>query len=468
MSLGAGLRTPDWSRVDLIQFQKDFYQEHPNVSQMPPDDIDHFRRKHEITVQGRGVPNPIRTFEESCFPEYLLSEVYKAGFTAPTPIQAQGWPMALSGRDMIGIAETGSGKTLAFLLPAIVHINAQPLLQRGDGPIVLVLAPTRELACQIRDECGKFGSSSRIKFTCIYGGMPKGEQARDLKTGVEVVIATPGRLIDFLESGTTNLKRVTYLVFDEADRMLDMGFEPQLRSIVSQIRPDRQTLMWTATWPKEVRAIAADFTHDPIQVNIGSVNLSSNEAVMQVVKIVQSFEKQKRLYDELDRYNDGSRVLIFCGTKKMCDDLTRNLRQDGYPARSIHGDKSQQERDWVLAEFKNGASPIMVATDVASRGIDVKDIKLVVNYDFPSQIEDYVHRVGRTGRAGAKGKAVTFFTTEDAKKASGLIAILRESHQEVPPDLQRLGGYVSGGGGHSRYSRGGGGGRGYSSSSTRR
>jgi len=191
---------------------------------------------------------------------------------------------------------------------------------------------------------------------------------------------------------------------------------------------------------------------------------------MQVVKIVQSFEKQKRLYDELDRYNDGSRVLIFCGTKKMCDDLTRNLRQDGYPARSIHGDKSQQERDWVLAEFKNGASPIMVATDVASRGIDVKDIKLVVNYDFPSQIEDYVHRVGRTGRAGAKGKAVTFFTTEDAKKASGLISILRESHQEVPPELQRLGGYVGGGGGgHSRYTRGGGGGgRGYSSSSTRR
>jgi len=316
--------------------------------------------------------------------------------------------------------------------------------------------------------------SSRIKFTCIYGGMPKGEQARDLKSGVEVVIATPGRLIDFLESATTNLRRVTYLVFDEADRMLDMGFEPQLRSIVSQIRPDRQTLMWTATWPKEVRAIAADFTHDPIQVNIGSVNLSSNESVLQVVKIVQSFEKQKRLYEELDRYNDGSRVLIFCGTKKTCDDLTRTLRQDGYPARSIHGDKSQQERDWVLAEFKNGASPIMVATDVASRGIDVKDIKLVVNYDFPSQIEDYVHRVGRTGRAGAKGKAVTFFTTEDAKKASALVGILRESHQEIPPELQRLAGYVGGGGGNTRYGggggfRGGGGGsRGYSSSSARR
>jgi len=361
--------------------------------------------------------------------------------------------MALSGRDMIGIAETGSGKTLAFLLPAIVHINAQPLLARGDGPIVLVLAPTRELACQIRDECTKFGSSSKIKHTCIYGGMPKGEQAKDLRNGVEVVIATPGRLIDFLEGGTTNLRRVTYLVFDEADRMLDMGFEPQLRSIVSQIRPDRQTLMWTATWPREVRTIAADFTHDPIQVNIGSVNLSSNEAVAQTVRVVQPFEKGRRLYEELERYNDGSKILIFCGTKKGCDDLTRNLRQDGYPARAIHGDKSQQERDWVMAEFKSGSSPIMVATDVASRGIDVKDIKLVINYDFPSQVEDYVHRVGRTGRAGAKGRAITFFTVDDARKAPALIALLRESHQEIPPELQRMVSYVSSGsaGGNSRY-----------------
>lgn len=329
MSLGASLRTPDWSKIELISFQKDFYQEHPEVAKMPQEEIESFRREHEITVQGEGIPNPIRTFDESCFPDYLLSEIQKAGFKAPTPIQAQGWPMALSGRDMIGIAETGSGKTLAFLLPAIVHINAQPLLQRGDGPIVLVLAPTRELACQIRDECGKFGSSSRIKFTCIYGGMPKGEQARDLREGVEIVIATPGRLIDFLESGTTNLRRVTYLVFDEADRMLDMGFEAQLRSIVSQIRPDRQTLMWTATWPKEVRAIAADFTHDPIQVNIGSINLSSNEAVVQVVKIMQASDKNRKLLDELDRYNDGSRVLVFCGTKKTCDDVTRSLRKDG-------------------------------------------------------------------------------------------------------------------------------------------
>jgi ATP-dependent RNA helicase DDX5/DBP2 len=228
-ALGANLRTPDWSRIELIQFQKDFYQEHDEVKKLSRDEVDDFRRKHEITVNGSGIPNPVRTFEQSCYPEYLLKELYAAGFKGPTPIQAQGWPMALSGRDMIGVAETGSGKTLSFLLPGIVHINAQPLLQRGDGPIVLVLAPTRELANQIMSECSKFGDSSRIKYTCIYGGVPKSDQARQLREGVEVVIATPGRLIDFLESSTTNLRRVTYLCFDEADRMLDMGFEPQLR-----------------------------------------------------------------------------------------------------------------------------------------------------------------------------------------------------------------------------------------------
>merc|ERR1712225_159282 len=190
---------------------------------------------------------------------YVMSEVKAQGFPAPTAIQSQGWPMALSGRDVVGIAETGSGKTLTYCLPAIAHINAQPLLSPGDGPIVLVLAPTRELAVQIQEECTKFGASSRIRNTCVYGGVPKGGQARDLRRGCEIVIATPGRLIDMLESGKTNLRRVTYLVLDEADRMLDMGFEPQIRKIVSQIRPDKQTSMYTATWPKEVESIAKDF-----------------------------------------------------------------------------------------------------------------------------------------------------------------------------------------------------------------
>ncbi|CAN0540025.1 unnamed protein product, partial [Ectocarpus sp. 12 AP-2014] len=199
-------------------------------------------------------------------PEYVLREVLKQGFPKPTPIQSQGWPMALLGRDMVGISATGSGKTLAFLLPAMIHINAQPYLEQGDGPIVLVIAPTRELAVQIKEECDKFGGSSDIKNTCVYGGVPKRSQVYDLSRGVEIVIATPGRLIDLLESGKTNLRRVTYLVLDEADRMLDMGFEPQIRSIVSQIRPDRQTLMWSATWPKEVEGLARDFLRNYYQV----------------------------------------------------------------------------------------------------------------------------------------------------------------------------------------------------------
>ncbi|MBA0818975.1 hypothetical protein Gohar_019584, partial [Gossypium harknessii] len=218
----------------LTPFEKNFYIESPSVAAMSDAEVEDYRRRREITVEGRDVPKPVNSFRDIGFPDYVLQEITKAGFVEPTAIQAQGWPMALKGRDLIGIAETGSGKTLAYLLPAIVHVNAQPILAPGDGPIVLVLAPTRELAVQIQQEAAKFGASSRIKNTCIYGGVPKGPQVRDLQKGVEIVIATPGRLIDMLESNHTNLRRVTYLVLDEADRMLDMGFEPQIRKIVSQ------------------------------------------------------------------------------------------------------------------------------------------------------------------------------------------------------------------------------------------
>jgi len=277
--LGANLQVLDWSKLQLIPVQKDFYQEHSQVTALTEQEVSAWRVEKSITCFGVGIPKPVITFEQSRFPEYLLDEIKKAGFSSPTPIQSQGWPMALSGRDVIGIAETGSGKTLAFVLPAIVHINAQPLLSPGDGPIVLILSPTRELAMQTMGECGKFGSSSRIKFHCVYGGVSKGVQARGLRAGCEILIATPGRLIDFLEAGVTNLRRVTYLVLDEADRMLDMGFEPQIRKIVSQIRPDRQTLLWSATWPKEIQALARDFLKDPIQVTVGSLDVAANKNV---------------------------------------------------------------------------------------------------------------------------------------------------------------------------------------------
>merc|ERR1712125_103200 len=256
-------------------------------------------------------------------------------------------------------------------------------------------------------------------------GVPKAQQARDLQDGVEIVIATPGRLIDFLQAGDTNLKRVTYLVLDEADRMLDMGFEPQVRKITSQVRPDRQTLMWSATWPKEVQRLAKDICReDPVHINIGSLDLRCAHTIRQYVEVVDERDKRSRLKRLLEKVMDGSKILIFAQTKRDGDDLTREMRTDGWPALCIHGDKKQEEREWVLKEFKEGKSPILIATDVASRGLDVKDIKYVINNEFPTTIEDYIHRVGRTGRAGATGSSYTFFTKDKFKHAKDLISVL--------------------------------------------
>ncbi|KAI5063784.1 hypothetical protein GOP47_0020454 [Adiantum capillus-veneris] len=369
-----------------------------------PSDVQTYRIQHEITVIGEDVPPPLMTFDEGNFPSEIIKELRAAGFTAPTPIQAQSWPIALQKRDIVAIAKTGSGKTLGYLLPAflrLLHIKGNS----RAGPIVLVLAPTRELATQIQDEAVKFGRSSRITSTCVYGGAPKGPQLRDLERGADIVIATPGRLNDFLEAKKVSLRQVSYLVLDEADRMLDMGFEPQIRKIVKDVPSSRQTLMFTATWPKEVRKIAADLLVNAAHVNIGNADeLTANKAITQHVEVVQPFHKQRRLEEILRNQEPGAKVIIFCSTKKMCDQLARSLSR-GFRAVAIHGDKSQSERDHVLAQFKAGRCPILVATDVAARGLDVKDIRVVINYDFPTGVEDYVHRIGRTGRAGATGRA---------------------------------------------------------------
>jgi ATP-dependent RNA helicase DDX5/DBP2 len=379
--------------------------------------------------------------------------------------------MALSGRDVVGIASTGSGKTMSFLLPAIVHINAQDYLKPGDGPIVLIIAPTRELANQIYQECDEFGRSSNIKITCVYGGVPKHSQARDLRNGVEIVICTPGRMIDFLSSGTTNLRRVTYLVMDEADRMLDMGFEVQIRKIVSQIRPDRQTLMWSATWPKNVQGLATDFLKDYIQVVVGGLKLSASKNVSQTVMVIQEHEKWAELKRVLHDIRDGERTIIFCETKRNCNDITARLRRDGFPAMAIHGDKQQQERDHVLREFKAGRSWLMCATNVASRGLDVPDVRFVINFDMPSDgVEDYIHRIGRAGRKTKegynKGDSFSFVTAKNAKIASELVGILMDANQPVPPELKTLAmnSYSRGGGRGGR--RGGGRGRSSNSNAT--
>ncbi|KAK8757496.1 hypothetical protein V5799_004878 [Amblyomma americanum] len=437
---GGSLRKPDWERIQLQPFQKNFYKEHPNTANRSEDEIEQHRRQHEMTLRGRDPPRPILTFQEGCFPDYCMRMIEAQNYKTPTAIQSQGWPIALSGRDMVGIAQTGSGKTLAYILPAIVHITHQPYLQRGDGPVALVLAPTRELAQQIQQVASDFGKASRIRNTCVFGGAPKGAQLRDLERGVEICIATPGRLIDFLEAGKVNLRRCTYLVLDEADRMLDMGFEPQIRKIVEQIRPDCQTLMWSATWPKEVRSLAEDFLKDYIQVNIGALQLCANHRIVQIVDVCQESDKENKLL-ELHKEIIGeqdNKTLIFAETKKKVDELTRRMRRNGWPSICIHGDKSQSERDWVLNEFRSGRSPILVATDVAARGLDVDDIRFVINYDYPHCSEDYIHRIGRTARSNKTGTAYTFFTPNNMKQAKELIAVLKEANQAVNPKLYEM------------------------------
>lgn len=368
---GDRLRKKRWDLDELPKFEKNFYTEHPEVQRMSQPDVEEYHRKKEVTVRGSGCPKPVTSFHHAHFPQHVMDVLMQQNFKEPTPIQAQGFPLALSGRDIVGIAQTGSGKTLSYLLPAIVHINHQPYLERGDGPICLVLAPTRELAQQVQQVAYDYGKSSRIKSTCVYGGAPKGPQIRDLERGVEICIATPGRLIDFLEAGKTNLRRCTYLVLDEADRMLDMGFEPQIRKIVDQIRPDRQTLMWSATWPKEVRQLAEDFLKNYVQINIGALELSANHNILQIVDVCMEGEKEHKLIQLMEEImaEKENKTIIFVETKKRCDDLTRRMRRDGWPAMCIHGDKSQPERDWVLSEFRSGKAPILIATDVASRGL---------------------------------------------------------------------------------------------------
>ncbi|RMB95312.1 hypothetical protein DUI87_28299 [Hirundo rustica rustica] len=395
---GEKLTKKKWNLDELPKFEKNFYQEHPDVVRRTAQEVEQYRASKEVTVRGHNCPKPIINFYEANFPANVMEVIQRQNFTEPTAIQAQGWPVALSGLDMVGVAQTGSGKTLSCL----------------------VLAPTRELAQQVQQVAAEYSRACRLKSTCIYGGAPKGPQIRDLERGVEICIATPGRLIDFLEAGKTNLRRCTYLVLDEADRMLDMGFEPQIRKIVDQIRPDRQTLMWSATWPKEVRQLAEDFLKEYVHINIGALELSANHNILQIVDVCHDVEKDDKLIRLMEEImsEKENKTIVFVETKRRCDDLTRKMRRDGWPAMGIHGDKSQQERDWVLN--------------------DVEDVKFVINYDYPNSSEDYIHRIGRTARSTKTGTAYTFFTPNNIKQVNDLISVLREANQAINPKLLQL------------------------------
>jgi ATP-dependent RNA helicase DDX5/DBP2 len=412
---------------------------------------------------------PMLTFDATPFAPTIRRALDNAGFAGPTPTQAQAWPIALAGKDVITVAKTGSGKTCGFLLPAIHRLTTVSKDRKRGPPAILVLAPTRELACQIEEECVKFGRSSNIRSTCCYGGAPKSIQIRKIQAGLEVLIATPGRLNDLIEMRVVNLSEILFLVLDEADRMLDMGFEPQIRTIIAKIPAVRQNMMFTATWPREIQQLAREFLKNPVEIKFGDVNnLNANKSITQRILVIRENEKSDSLKSVITELNPGGepekipKTIIFVSRKHACDDLANDLWNSGYAVDSLHGDKQQFMRTKVMDQFKKSQIRILVATDVAARGLDVKDIEVVINYDFPagqSGVEDYVHRIGRTGRANASGKAFTFFTADDCKRATQLIGVLKRANQEVPADLAKFdrGGFGGGGG------RGGGRGRGGSS-----
>jgi ATP-dependent RNA helicase DDX5/DBP2 len=418
-----------------VKFEKNFYNPNSTLSE---DEAYHLRTSSKMRIQGDNVPLPIKDFDSINFPHEIINHFKSKGYKTPTAIQAQGWPMALQGRDMVGIADTGSGKTISFVLPALIHAKAQAPLREDDGPIVLILAPTRELCTQIEEVVREYTPFFNLRSTSVYGGASIVPQKKALKRGCEVVVATPGRLIDLHKQGFCPLNRVSFLVLDEADRMLDMGFEPQLNQIIPQTNKNRQSLMWSATWPREVRALANDFLKNYIQVTIGDDELKANDKILQKVEVVDYHDKKnKLLYYIQDRRSD--RIIVFCNMKRTCDVIEDFLGSQGFSAVAIHGDKSQAARDSVISMFKAGRKTILIATDVAARGLDIEGVKLVINYDFPKSVEDYVHRIGRTARGHVKeGLAYTMFCKDDAGNAKKFVEILRQSKQDVPAELEQM------------------------------
>ncbi|KAI9718135.1 MAG: RNA-dependent ATPase [Chrysothrix sp. TS-e1954] len=424
----------------------------PNVQQMH----DEFLQKHSITIVDplSSRHTPILEFEQLPEEAAFAKDVLK-DFKTPTPIQAVSWPFALSRRDVVGIAETGSGKTLAFGLPCIASLlygprdEARLKLKREEVSChirAVIVSPTRELAHQIFDQIHILSAPTRLNCVCVFGGAPKEPQRQALKTA-DIVVGTPGRLNDFMQEGAARLDKVTYLVLDEADRMLDKGFEDEIKKIVgSTSSARRQTLMFTATWPQSIRSLAGTLMKDPVEIFIGDSppgDLRANLQIQQTVEVLETSLKDRRLCEILKTHQAGKRskdrILIFCLYKKEAARTERFLLSRGMNVAGIHGDMAQAQRTAALVAFKTGARSLLVATDVAARGLDIPEVKLVINVTFPLTVEDYVHRIGRTGRAGQTGQAITFFTEQDKSLSGELINVLRAANQHVPNELLKFG-----------------------------
>lgn len=490
----------------------DLHWSQKRLDQMRERDWRIFKEDFNISTKGGSIPNPMRSWGESQLPKRLLEIIDQVGYKDPSPIQRAAIPIALQNRDLIGVAVTGSGKTAAFLLPLLVYIAELPRLdefewRKSDGPYAIILAPTRELAQQIENEARKFCTPLGFNVVSIVGGHSLEEQSFSLRNGAEIVIATPGRLVDCIERRILVLSQCCYVIMDEADRMIDLGFEEPVNKILDALpvtneKPDteeaedpramsqhvggkdryRQTMMYTATMPSAVERIARKYLRRPAIVTIGNVG-EAVETVEQRVEFVSGEDKKKkRLAEILGSGEFRPPIIVFVNIKRNCDAVARDIKQMGFSAVTLHGSKTQEQREAALASVRNGNTDVLVATDLAGRGIDVPDVSLVVNFNMATNIESYTHRIGRTGRAGKSGVAITFLGNEDADVMcvlfsfflhlfSGLTTVLRRydlkqmlmksSISRVPEELRKHEAAQSkptkGGGGQKKHEESGGG-----------
>ena len=354
---------------------------------------------------------PSIAFTDLGLPDSLLKALKDVGYETPSPIQAATIPPLLEGRDVLGQAQTGTGKTAAFALPVLNRLSKTTPPAGPRKPRALILVPTRELAVQVADSFKKYGRHLRLNVNTLFGGVGMQPQVQQLRLGVDVLVACPGRLIDHLDRGSVKLDAIEVLVMDEADRMLDMGFLPAIKRIVNRLPKDRQTLMFSATFEARIKQLALEFMNNPKQVQVAQQNVLANTVTHRVHPVDGSRKKDLLVQILAARHND--QVLVFGKTKHGCNRLAEQLEAAGLPAVAIHGNKSQGARQKALSEFKSGKARILVATDVAARGLDIPDLPLVINHDLPMVAEDYVHRIGRTGRNGAKGEALSLVCAEE-------------------------------------------------------
>ena len=368
----------------------------------------------------------------------LLRAIAESGYTTPTPIQVQAIPVILSGQDVMGSAQTGTGKTASFVLPLLQKIL--PLASSSTSPArhpvrALVLCPTRELAVQVAENAEKYAKHTPIRTAVVFGGMDMKPQALAIRGGIELLIATPGRLLDHMEQGNLSLGQVNYLVLDEADRMLDMGFLPDLQRILNVLPKQRQTLLFSATFSPEIRKLAQSYQKDPVIIETAQRNATSNNVSQEVFSVADKAHKRSALV-QLIHAQKVEQAMIFVNTKIEARELTRFLQRAQINAQTIHGDQTQNERLATLAQFKDNSVPILVATDVAARGLDIAQMPCVINFDLPYNAEDYVHRIGRTGRAGASGRALSIVTPHDDRLLAAIAKLIKTTFTPIPLELK--------------------------------